>query len=90
MWQHTSNQAAACRYKELLNQREGSDRFVEGEAQTVEHLQKAKEVQCNTTSYASTEVQVRTCYQVLMPCMASDSDLVMAVKQRFTANQMGI
>ena len=48
------------RYKELLSQREGSDRFVEGEAQTVEHLQKAKEVQCNTSSQASTEVQVGT------------------------------
>ena len=46
------------RYKELLSQREGSDRFVDAEAQTVEHLQKAKEVQCNTSSTTSTEVQV--------------------------------
>ena len=55
------HEAACYRYKELVSQREGSDRFVEGEAQTGEHLQKAKEVQCNTTSYASTEVQVCTC-----------------------------
>ena len=46
------------RYKELLSQREGSDRFVDAEAQTVEHLQKAKEVQCITSSTTSTEIQV--------------------------------
>ena len=48
------------RYKELLSQREGSDRFVDAEAQTVEHLQKAKEVQCITSSTTSTEIQVST------------------------------
>lgn len=48
-----------CRYKALLAQREGSDCFVDGEAQTVEHLQKAKEVQCNTTSTEEIGVQVR-------------------------------
>ncbi len=47
-----------CRYKDLLSQREGSDRFVDAEAQTVEHLQKAKEVQCIKSSATSTEVQV--------------------------------
>ncbi len=47
-----------CRYKDLLSQREGSDRFVDAEAQTVEHLQKAKEVQCTKSSATSTEVQV--------------------------------
>lgn len=46
------------RYKELLSQREGNDRFVDGEAQTIDHLQKAKEVQCTTSSTCSTEVQV--------------------------------
>ena len=52
------------RYKELLSQREGNDRFVDGEAQTVEQLQKAKEVQCTTSSTCSTEVQV--CVAVLL------------------------
>lgn len=58
-YQHAySVSAHVSRYKELLSQREGSDRFVDAEAQTVEHLQKAKEVQCNTSSTTSTEVQV--------------------------------
>lgn len=46
------------RYKELLSQREGNDCFVDSEAQTIDHLQKAKEVQCTTSSTCSTEVQV--------------------------------
>lgn len=50
-----------CRYKALLAQREASDCFVDAEAQTVEHLQKAKEVQCNTSSTEDIEVQVRSC-----------------------------
>ncbi len=60
-----------CRYKDLLSQREGSDRFVDAEAQTVEHLQKAKEVQCTKSSATSTEVQVcpHLMQTVLQACM---------------------
>ena len=60
-----------CRYKDLLSQREGSDRFVDAEAQTVEHLQKAKEVQCTKSSATSTEVQVcpQMMQTVLQTCM---------------------
>ena len=60
------NMAMMCRYKALLAQREGSDCFVDGEAQTVEHLQKAKEVQCNTTSTEDIEVQVSCCATLLV------------------------
>ena len=67
-----------CRYKALLAQREGSDSFVDGEAQTVEHLQKAKEVQCNTTSTESTEIQVRQLrsHGAFPESVASDSMLL--------------
>ncbi|KAL3137952.1 hypothetical protein ABBQ38_005199 [Trebouxia sp. C0009 RCD-2024] len=50
-------ETANAKYKGLLSEREGNDRFVDAEAQTVEHLQKAKEVQCTTSSTRSTEVQ---------------------------------
>ncbi|DBA92976.1 TPA: hypothetical protein ACH3X2_003322 [Trebouxia sp. C0005] len=53
-------ETANSKYKDLLSQREGSDRFVDAEAQTVEHLQKAKEVQCTKSSATSTEVQAFT------------------------------
>ncbi|DBA79036.1 TPA: hypothetical protein ACH3X1_008899 [Trebouxia sp. C0004] len=53
-------ETANSKYKGLLSQREGSDRFVDAEAQTVEYLQKAKEVQCTKSSAASTEVQAFT------------------------------
>lgn len=73
-----SSQKLVCRYKALLAQREGSDSFVDGEAQTVEHLQKAKEVQCNTTSTESTEIQVRQLrsHMSFPESVASDSMLL--------------
>ena len=48
----------ACRYQEMVQQRESSDRYLDNEAQTLPGLSKTKETQSNTLSTVSTAVQV--------------------------------
>lgn len=48
----------ACRYQEMVQQKESSDRYLDNEAQTLPGLSKTKETQSNTLSTVSTAVQV--------------------------------
>ena len=47
-----------CRYAGVLREREGSDRLVQNEAQTLNLLQKAKETQTEARSTSTAECQV--------------------------------
>lgn len=61
MWLHPGKvigKALQCRYTNLLREREGNDRQVHGEAQTLNPLLKAKETQTEACSRSTAECQV--------------------------------